>query len=524
MKLKQFGLILIPLMIVSQFAVGDSIKPVDDKLTTSTVEVIEDIVYYWAPVWYQDTDSSSYISDFITSFDYDGNWVGNDNWDNMYSYPLNATIYYSIVETDTHWFIGYYDFHPRDWHETGLLQHENDMEGALIVIKKDGSTWGQFYCMVTEAHGEFYQYTDAETPCSANITDNHDDIDGDVEFETVNQYYESFSFGAHEHPIVYAEAKGHAVYGDKRWEDGDFPGGDGVIYKPMGRSHEPTLGNDRNVSYALTSIDVLWEKRFGPYGDGKTFASFSHFDGNDYGEDKASPPWGWDDKTGLTGLGDGPTYAGEIFYNPADLVATHFSNLGNFNHTYTRNPYALELRIDQFMVNWDLDDTSDSDGYFNLFLFHSDGEHTPGDGVLDGNDGSQISWVGEDMEVGVWLDMHQEINRPFYGVLYPNRPYFGINCKEWDEFSSDPWLMNKKKTHWYGHAGTPNYDRQKVNAIDLGQQYYDWEGSEVYITVNVTLGNFSAELTALPSVAYLIPAITVISMFIIMVRKRKSSG
>jgi hypothetical protein len=131
--------------------------------------------------------------------------------------------------------------------------------------------------------------------------------------------------------------------------------------------------------------------------------------------------------------------------------------------------------------------------------------------------------VGEDMAVGVWLDMHQEINRPFYGVLYPNKPYFGINCKEWDEFSSDPWLMDKKQTHWYGLAGTPKFDGKKVTPIDLGQQHYDWEGAEVYITINVTLGNFSSALSSMPSVFFLIPMTATFSMFIVMVRRRKNS-
>lgn len=515
MKMKYYALIIIPFVIISQIMVVP-LRTTSDYLVES--ESINELIYYWAPVWYQDTDSTNYEADYITNFDYDGNWIGNDNWNNFGSYPLNATIYYSLLETKTHWFIGYYDFHPRDWSETGLFQHENDMEGVLVVVKKDGTDWGQFYCMITEAHTNFYQYIDYETPASANLTDNYDDIDGDVEFEVVNNYYLNFNFSSHGHPIVYAEAKGHGVYGDERWENSDFPGTDGVIYKPMGRSHEPLSGNDRNVSYALTSIDVLWEKRYGPYGPGETFGNFKAFDGDDYGEDSANPPWGWDD------MDDGPSYAGEIFYNPADVVATHFGNLGSFNHTYLSNPYAFQLRIDSFRVNVDLDDGSDtSDGYFNLYMFHSDGEHTPLDGVLDGDSGSQYSWIGVDMVTGVWLEMYDEITRPLYGIHYPGRPFFGINCKEWDELTPDPWLMDKEKTHWYGPAGTPRYDGKKVFEIDKGQNHLDWVDAEIYLTIDFILGNFTTVEASLPSVVYFLPVLTFVNLAIIIIRKKRNS-
>ncbi|NHK30197.1 MAG: hypothetical protein FK730_02520, partial [Asgard group archaeon] len=288
MKIKHYGLIIIPVIIISQIMIVP--ENTNSDYIVQSEEKINELAYYWAPVWYQDTDSSAYRSDYITNFDYDGNWIGNDNWNNLELYPLNATIYYSILETETHWFIGYYDFHPRDWSISGLFQHENDMEGVLVVVKKDGSDWGQFYCMVTEAHTNFYQYIDYETPASANLTGNYDNIDGDVEFETVNNYYLNFNFSSHGHPIVYIESKGHGVNGAERWEDDNFPGNDGVIYKPMGKSEEPLSGNDRNVSYTLTSIDVFWELRYGPYGAGHTLGSFSSFDGDDYGEDKANPP------------------------------------------------------------------------------------------------------------------------------------------------------------------------------------------------------------------------------------------
>src|SRR4051812_11544281 len=56
-------------------------------------------------------------ADYITSFDFDGDDDGSNNWDHAGDarYPLAAHAYYSVVETPSHWFITYQFFHPRDW-------------------------------------------------------------------------------------------------------------------------------------------------------------------------------------------------------------------------------------------------------------------------------------------------------------------------------------------------------------------------------------------------------------------------
>ena len=68
---------------------------------------------HWAPVIYQDTDSSSPVADYLTRFDYDGNWRADDNWDNLQNANsfLGASVYYWVVETDSHWFVEYALFH-----------------------------------------------------------------------------------------------------------------------------------------------------------------------------------------------------------------------------------------------------------------------------------------------------------------------------------------------------------------------------------------------------------------------------
>ena len=72
------------------------------------------LAYRWAPVHYQDTARNP-KADYITNFDYDGDWRATNNWDNLHRAPLRAYVYYSLTETKTHWFVMYMFFHPRDY-------------------------------------------------------------------------------------------------------------------------------------------------------------------------------------------------------------------------------------------------------------------------------------------------------------------------------------------------------------------------------------------------------------------------
>ena len=190
---------------------------------------------HWAPVIRQDTDDTNYRAEYITRFDYDGNFRGNDNWDHLDDYPLNAYLYYSVVETPTHYFIMYGDFHPRDWEDVCFLWlcHENDMEGLQLCIEKDGSTYGALLTMETEAHGQIYQY--ASDP---RVGGGHESIDGPIRTES-------------HRPVAMVEAKGHGVYG---WDGDGFPGGDGVVYRYTGYAEQPSSGSDPDVGYALLSL------------------------------------------------------------------------------------------------------------------------------------------------------------------------------------------------------------------------------------------------------------------------------
>jgi hypothetical protein len=284
-----------------------------------------ELAFHWAPVHYQDTDSTDADADYLTTVDYDGGWQTINNWEDQDDDPgrLSGAVYYSVVETGTHWFVDYAFFHPRDWCDYPLCDlvdsHENDMEGLVMAVRKDGSEFGRLEAMVTIAHTNFYSYV----PPGGTYRDGQEDIDGTI----VTQAFD----GTPDRPTTFQEAKGHGAFA---WDGGDFPGGDGVVYYPSRTASEvPANGNDRQVAYRLVNIfdaGGLWERRFNP----ETFASFGAFLGDDGKDNAANAPWGWDDGDDGSDL-----QGGEHATDPAKLVAIYFSNLGDFSRDYVRNEY-----------------------------------------------------------------------------------------------------------------------------------------------------------------------------------------
>ena len=57
------------------------------------------------------------------------------------------------------------------------------------------------------------------------------------------------------------------------------------------------------------------------------------FDGETYGDDKANPPWAWDDPD------DGAVYRGDFFFRPARALTTHDHVPGPISQVYAHNPF-----------------------------------------------------------------------------------------------------------------------------------------------------------------------------------------
>lgn len=326
----------------------------------------------FAPVFYQALGDKP-RSDYITKFDFDGDWRGDNNWSNSgkKKYPLKAYIYYAVSETATHYFIHYAVFHPRDYKggevkgrlfsslirqgaeilgdkdPTGIadeatLAHENDMEGTLVVVAKNGGEMAAAKPAYVEtlAHNVFIPYLEGASAESRFSP-----------FQTDGQRVK-----------LYIEPKGHGIEaysGDAKQVDGkEF-----LVYKYTGRADDPDKVKGKEIGYDLLPIETtLWTKAKvsadpkGPtFGTAHNYAPVSidilaadgkaatrkidlpnlgsAFYGKQGGINMARPPWGWfDSKRREDPLG-------LWFFDPAKIIKRNF-NLGEaFSTVYTRVPF-----------------------------------------------------------------------------------------------------------------------------------------------------------------------------------------
>jgi hypothetical protein len=267
-------------------------------------------------------------ADYITSVDFDFDDDASNNWDHAGDarFPLAAHAYYAVTETASHWFITYQFFHPRDWSSTFFeTEHENDSEGVLFAIARDGSRFGVLRAAVTVAHSDFYSYV----PSASRWTSGQEDVDGVLSLE---------AFEGALHPVTASQAETHAV---KAWPYFAIRG-EGVVYYPSLTGAEVPKGpNDRNVKYLLHDMlepGGLWASR----GNPRLFARPGTFAGNASGgcgrgvlwcrKNAAHAAWAWNDH-------DDRSPNGAILTDPASLARAYFATHERVANAYDFNPF-----------------------------------------------------------------------------------------------------------------------------------------------------------------------------------------
>ncbi len=340
-------------------------------LISATPPAVTDrqIAARFAPVFYQALGDKP-RSDYLTNFDFDGDWRGDNNWVNTddKKFALRGYIYYAVSETKTHYFIHYAVFHPRDYkggetkgrilseiiHEgtkrgteydpTGWLEeagvaHENDMEGCLLVIEKHGTDLDSARVVFVETlhHNNFLPYLPGESP---------------------TKRFGEFRM-AGPNVLLYVEPKGHgleAYSGDEK----QIGGKKFSIYKFTGKPEDPEQQKDSRVGYDLLPLQTtIWPRAtsnsnitFGgshDYGQitinvaqgngGATVRKVTvgkigvAFLGKAGGINMARTPWAWFDKD----TREQPL--GRWFFDPAAIIKRDFSLDESFSTAYTRLPF-----------------------------------------------------------------------------------------------------------------------------------------------------------------------------------------
>lgn len=335
-----------------------------------------EVASLFAPVFYQALGDKP-RSDYITNFDFDGDWRGDNNWANAENtqFPLMAYVYYSVSETSSQFFIHYAVFHPRDYKggdqkgailsalireaaerggkydPTGLadetvLAHENDMEGCLVVVAKSGRDLRRARVVFVETlhHNVFSKYVAGEPA-----------LEG---FDPI-RIDES-------RVLLYVEPKGHGIEaydgGEKQIAKKRM-----LIYTFSGTAESPVENQEGSLGYDLVPIEsTLWSrirmKPSGPasgtnamYGATHDFGTISinvmqpnrsvvirkfklgklgsAFLGSVGGRNMAKPPWAWFDRNHRDDA------LGLWFFDPAQIIKRDFKLDESFSTTYVRLPF-----------------------------------------------------------------------------------------------------------------------------------------------------------------------------------------
>jgi hypothetical protein len=301
--------------------------------SASSFEQRAALAYHWAPLHHQvveprGSNGLSGRADQITRVDFDGDFRASNNWENASRFGMPGAVYQSVVETSSHWFIVFMFYHARDWAMSLLdTEHENDSEGMLLAIARDGSQFGRLKAAVTVAHSHFYSFLPKGSDWSAA----RESVDGVLEL------------GQDGRPITTQAAQGHPF---KAWSGG--VGEHRIVYHPTRAADcPPPQRNADRAPYVLLDLfqaGGLWDLR----ADRALFASFGSFSGDGAGGcgsggilctiNAANAPWGWDDGD------DGAVRRGDIAMDPVKLVSHYFRIPEPVSRSYTYNPYLQSLR------------------------------------------------------------------------------------------------------------------------------------------------------------------------------------
>lgn len=365
-----FIVLLLSAFVWAQFRLPTGPVPTREALPAERAALDKQIAAQFAPVIYQGLGDQPRF-DYITNFDFDGDWKGDNNWANagQKRYALSAYVYYSVIETATHYFVHYAMFHPRDYKgglntsalldvlikegvrragkdptgraEDVALSHENDLEGALVVAEKRGTALAQAVVQYVEtmAHNRYLKYRSGEVRSRIGML---------VRMEE-------------QHPLLFIEPKGHGVeryIGTREQLKRSVKGV--LTYSYTGSADDPEKVRSGMVGYDLLPIyDTLW--LHAQAGENDTYGEVQEYqpliitsprlDGTEVQREqtlgrlgvafrgtvgfknKARPPWGWFDDTER----DRPR--GEWFFDPASVVARHFYLDQTFPRAYIYHPF-----------------------------------------------------------------------------------------------------------------------------------------------------------------------------------------
>ncbi len=306
--MKDFWLLFLPLFTtLSGFCQGDTL-------------FYRKLAQHWAPVHYQsirtgdglfNTNALKGKSDSLSTIDFDRDWDATNNWDNLETFPTQPALYYYVAATSTHYFITYGYFHPRDWTRCNFFhfaQHENDLEGVILVIEKDSSKWGKLLLGYSVFHLSLKRYYYSNDSKKLTLLSSR------------------FNAGTLEntHPVSYQQPRGHGIKLDESF------------FKPE-RKHCRYIPENREITtpkdkhYRL--ISFLDSNQLLDHRENEEFFHSDETIRGSHGEG-ANPPWlwtDWKDKRKHPDL--------QIFQDPAKYILIDCEFSSDYSTDYTYHPF-----------------------------------------------------------------------------------------------------------------------------------------------------------------------------------------
>jgi len=256
-----------------------------------TAASIEEVALEWAPVLYADydhgltqTETGFNPVDHPLSLFFDGNQDLRDNDTNVFTLDLEKvresmsrpTIYYSVIESATHYYITYVVYHAIDFK---IFGHAHDTENIWTVVKKDGSPFGSLVAQITNVHGYPMVYSPNPTLEADWRAKVHFPLQSRV-FPLFDTYSLSHRDGPAEYIQrkntqslqVFISSRSHAIYKWSRaaWKEGEGSGG---VYLPEKCTEclqqQGSTVKDRLFTYRLENwdrtVNNLFQKVGGMY-------------------------------------------------------------------------------------------------------------------------------------------------------------------------------------------------------------------------------------------------------------------
>ena len=191
----------------------------------------------WAPIFVQQTDAGHPERDRPLRIDFDGDWDATNDWVHLDAAAERQPVvaYGSAILSETHAFLTYTLFYPRDWEPYLCVPyacHDNDLEVVLLVVDRSRAERPDGLVLVeTKTHHSYLSTRGAEVARADALR-----------------------------PVLSVESQGHGLESVRRGARDD---GELRVFVPAGASAASFAEADvPHENYALLSLhDTLWARR-----------------------------------------------------------------------------------------------------------------------------------------------------------------------------------------------------------------------------------------------------------------------